>query len=141
MNTNYMAIIKDKSTVIKGNQDLKNHIISKQIIPETFYVTENSESDIDVDEQGAIVIDVADDNNPLEINCVCDDWQITNTEAEEWEFEDIESKDNVINYLLEGSRSELYIDKQDLGLKDDLNHIRYLIELFNERNQQLLNIG
>lgn len=140
MNTNYMAIIQDKSTVIKESQNLKNHILSKQIIPETYHVTENSESDIDVDEQGAIVIDVYDDENPLEINCICDDWQITNTEVEEWEFEDNENKDKITNYLLEGSRSELYIDKQDLTLKDDLNNIRYLIELFNERNQQLLNV-
>ncbi|GMF66556.1 unnamed protein product [[Candida] boidinii] len=99
----------------------------------------------DIHDEEAILIELQKDGEKLNsITSRSSNWRAYEVKSDTWEFIDNSdnSKEIIENFIIKGSKSELSVDESniyDLVPKGDLEYINRLVNLFDERNNQLIN--
>ncbi|ODV95342.1 hypothetical protein PACTADRAFT_50076 [Pachysolen tannophilus NRRL Y-2460] len=149
------VIIQDTSVVAdileKNNID---HVLEPpiSILPDEIeYIFEddkitNDEITMNSTEDDKIII-IEVDNTLSKIENIVNsstNWKLYDLTSEEFKIGKNMEKETICNVLLKGTNNELVSSdpkRNDLVSKNDLDYINHLVELFNQRNEQLLNVN
>ncbi|OWB86883.1 hypothetical protein B5S33_g5605 [[Candida] boidinii] len=138
--------------IFEGEDDIEDkdkRINSNKLTNSFNYFDNDNDNDNhnneDIHDEEAILIELQKDGETLNsITSRSSNWRAYEVKSDTWEFIDNNdnSKEIIENFIIKGSKSELSVDESniyDLVPKGDLEYINRLVNLFDERNNQLIN--